>query len=232
MLTRLSLLISFLSASAASIYGAAMVTCSQPGFSETVYNGSCSVGAGVNNTFSYEAYTRTSLSGDRYIVEALSEVRSTPVSNAGSYPISASATWDDIFALPNSNPTDIFKLTVTGGGLYHPSSIQAGPISYTESDFCDAHYIGNAVCTKRATVSAASLASVELMGSDSFIIDGPCGGFGCNASPNSDLYERITIQRFLADGITADPFLSVPEPSTIALLLLAVPIGLAFRTQR
>ncbi|MCU1292282.1 MAG: hypothetical protein JWP08_1132, partial [Bryobacterales bacterium] len=63
MLTRLSLLISFLSVSAASIYGTAMVTCSQPGFSETVYNGSCSVVAGVNNTFSYEAYTRASISG-------------------------------------------------------------------------------------------------------------------------------------------------------------------------
>ena len=227
MLTRFSLLIFFLLMPTLRMHGAAMVTCSQPGFSETVYNGSCSVGSGASNTLVYGAYTKASVFGNVYSVEALAGVLWTPVGNAAPYPMTASASWDDIFSLPNSNPTDILKLTVTGGGQYHPSFIEAGPISYIESDFCDAHYIGNAVCTKKATISAANFSSIELMGSDSFVINGLCGGFGCRASANSDLYEHVTIQRFLADGVTADPFSSAPEPSTLAFLLLATSAGLA-----
>jgi hypothetical protein len=213
------------------MHAAAMVTCSQPGFSETVYNGTCSVGVGVNNTFSYEAYTRASIAGNVYTVQALSQVLSTPSNGSGPYPMSATASWNDVFTVPNSDPTDIFRITVTGGGLNHPASIEAGPISYLESDFCDAHYIGNSACTKEATISAADFSSLKITGSDSLSIDFPCG-FGCHTSPNADLYEIVTVQRFLADGVTADPFSSAPEPSTIALIVLGIPAGLAFRKQR
>jgi hypothetical protein len=230
MLARISFFTFLLSVSTVSIYGAAIVTCSQPGSSNTTYNGICSVGTGVNNMLMYHGFTTAFIFGGEYDVEALAEPLVLPSSNVGPYPMSGSATWSDFFAAPSSKPTDILKITVTGGGLNHPASIQAGPIDYTTPDFCDAHFIGNPVCTKTATVSAASFTGVILTGSDSITIPFPCVG-GCGVSVNADLFESVTIQRFLSDGVTPDPFTISPEPGSLGLLLLAIPLGVAFRRQ-
>jgi hypothetical protein len=211
---------------------AAVVTCAQPGFSETVFNGTCAVGTGAGGTLEFSGVTGSSFTGNTFTVQALAEVIGTPVTNSGPYPMTASATWDDIFAVPTSNADDIFKITVTGGGLDHPGSISAGPITYGGSEFCDAHYVGNAVCTETATVSAAALSSIELKGSDSITVGEPCGFSGCGLSVNTELYEVVTVERFLSDGVTADPFTVTPEPSSLALLLLGMPAGFVLRRRR
>ena len=230
MLTRFSFFAILLFVSTLSMYGAAIVTCSQPGSSTTTYNGTCSVGTGANNMLLYQGFTTAFINGGQYEIEGLAESLALPSSSVGPYPMTGSATWNDFFALPSSNPTDILRITVTGGGLNHPASIQAGPIDYVTSNFCDAHYIGNPVCTKAATVSAATLAGVILTGSDSITIPFPCFG-GCGVSANADLFESVSIQRFLPDGITPDPFTISPEPDSLRLLLLAIPVGLAFRRE-
>jgi hypothetical protein len=211
---------------------AAIVTCAQPGFSETVSNGACAVGTGAGGTLQFSGITGSSITGNIFTVQALAEVIGTPATNSGPYPMTASATWDDIFALPTSNAGDIFKITVTGSGLGHPGSIDAGPLTYGGAEFCDARYVGNAACTETATVSAATLSSVELKGSDSITIDGACGLSNCGLSVNTELYEVVTVERFLSDGVTADPFTVTPEPSSLALLLLGVPAGFVFWRRR
>ncbi len=217
---------------AVSMQGAAIVNCSQPGFSQTVYNASCSVGSQTGDALVYQGITSASIVAGQYVVTGLADMVSGPARNSGPYPMQASANWDDFFALPTSSPTDVLKVTVTGGGLNHPAFIRAGSINYAESDFCDAHYIGNPVCTQHLTISAGSLSNIELGGSDSVTIPFECGSFGCGQSPNASLYELVTVQRFLADGVTSDPFTTVPEPSSLTLLLLAIPGALAIIKRR
>lgn len=232
MLNKCLILIALCTVFTVSIPAAAVVTCGQPGFSQTVYNGTCVVGTNAGGTLEFSGVTSSSTLGDVFTVQALAEVLTTPKTNAGPYPMTASATWDDIFEVPSSNPTDIFTITVTGGGLNHPAAIYAGPITYSGTDFCDARYVGNSVCTESVNISAGDFSSLEIKGSDSVSIGGPCGYSDCGLSVNSELYELVTVQRFLADGVTADPFTVTPEPSSLALLLVGIPAGLVFLRRR
>lgn len=216
---------------AASCSASAVVTCSEPGSTQTVYNGTCSV-SNVTGTLSYEGFTSAHVQGNQLQFEALAEALSFPgtpypanYSGPALYPMSASASWNDSFVLPSSAPGDLLDITITGGGLNHPAAVYAGPLSYPETDFCDAHYTGNPACTLNATLPASQLASVQLIGSDSVSPQGPCPlglGTGCDRSANASLFEDVTISRFLADGSTPDPFTSAPEPGTQGIVLAAL----------
>lgn len=231
MLNKCWLLVVLSTLSTVGMKAAAVVTCSQPGFSQTVYNSPCAVGSS-SDTLVYLAFTESFVSGNTFSAEALAEAIGLPNTNPGPYPMSAVASWNDIFDVPSSNPTDVFKITVFGGGLNHPASIFAGPIHYTTPDFCDADYLGNPACTDTATVSATQPLSVQLTGSDSLTIPVPCGFSNCGLSVNANLYESVSVQRFLADGVTPDPFTTAPEPASVALFFLGLPAGLALYRRR
>ncbi len=214
-----------------SAQAAAVVTCTQSAYTMTVTNGICHGATG--NTLSYGGFSGLRLQNGALQATAYAELITLPDPTAGAFPISAGAMWDDTFNLPSSPSGDIIQVIVDGGGLGHPASIQIGDIDYTTPDFCDAHYTGNPACTVRETMSAGAVSTVRLTGSDSVTIGGPCVG-NCGFSANADLYEYVTINRFLADGVTSDPFTSLiaaPEPSAFGLLAAGV-LTLIFAVQR
>lgn len=214
-----------------SAQAAAVVTCTQSGYTMTVTNGICRGATG--NTLSYGGFSGLLLKNGALQATAYAELMTLPDTTAGAFPISASAMWDDTFNVPSSPSGDIIQVIVDGGGVGHPASIQLGVINYTTSDFCDAHYIGNPACTVRETMSAGAVSTVRLTGSDSVTIGGPCVG-SCGFSANADLYEYVTINRYLADGVTSDPFTSLvtaPEPAAWGLLAAGV-LALIAATQR
>jgi hypothetical protein len=231
MLKTCLLLAAISAASTLSMRAAAIVTCSQPGYSDIVSNGVCQSG-GVGDVLQLYGSTSSFLSGNYFNARASAFLLSVPKENPGPYPMTATAVWNDIFNVPVSNPTDVLKITVYGGGLNHPAFIDAGPIVYTASDFCDAHYTGNPACTETATVSGSQLLTVQLEGTDTVEIGGPCGSSNCGFSANGDLTEFVSVQQFLANGVTPDPFTSAPEPASIALLLLGIPAGFGLLRRR
>jgi hypothetical protein len=231
MLNKCLLLAVFSTAFTLSMQGAAMVTCSQPGYSETVFNGICAASSS-GDALEFGAFTQFSVSGNTFTAMAYASIFNLPIKNSGPYPMTATAVWNDVFEVPVSSPADVLKITVFGGGLNHPASVDVGPILYDASDFCDGHYTGNPVCTKKATVAGDNFLSVQLTGTDTVSVDSPCGYSNCGFSVNSDLSEYVSIQQFLADGVTPVSFTTAPEPQSIALLLLGLPAGLGFFRRR
>ncbi|MDQ2841565.1 MAG: hypothetical protein M3Y72_11115 [Acidobacteriota bacterium] len=197
--------------------GAAMVTCTDGhGDTNTASNGICIVGKSPD-VLGYAAATGSDIFNGQFQAGASTDVLLQPTvgrSDLSIYPLNATATWDDFFALPASNPNDILKINVTGGGLGHPALIEIGKISYTTPDFCDIHFIGRGLCSPMAIQPASEVPSVHLFGMDSFSFVGPGEPF----SPNVLLIERVTVDRFLPDGVTPDPFTTTPEPAPLRLL--------------
>ena len=230
--------------SVALLHGASIVTCSNGlGDTQTVYNGTCVIGSG-DNTLSYFGSSGGGIAGNQLSVAAsayliygpLTTGPSAPPYDPAVYPLTATASWSDSFAIPQSNPNDILKISVYGYGLGHQAYIQVGDIDYTTQDFCDAHVdydqclaAGEAV---EKVESASQAPFVEVFGTDSIGFTQPCYDGQCGVSANAGLYESVTIDRYLPDGVTPDPFTTTPEPSTIGLIGLASFLLAACRYRR
>jgi hypothetical protein len=107
---------------------AAIVTCSDGvGDTQTVYNGECFTGRG-NDSLSYLGTSGVSIGKNSFDVTAFGFPNTTPITspnspppNAALYPLRATVTWSDSFALPESDPNDIVAITVIGYVPGHPA---------------------------------------------------------------------------------------------------------------
>jgi hypothetical protein len=142
---------------------------------------------------------------------------------AGSaYPMTAAVTWSDTFLLPRSSPTDILKITADIGSASGLASIEIGPNpDFKDTSACLPNF--EKFCALDYVESASGIKSGYISGNHQFTqaLDGDPGP----VVNFSDQYLTVSIERFLADGTTPDPYTSpAPEPSQLDIL--ATSLGL------
>lgn len=132
---------------------------------------------------------------------------------------SGSASFDDVFHIPDSPVSDLFKIAIfiqtdselnsSSGPLFSEirmSSDSVGPavLDYNSLDDIDnCHRRG---CAFLIQVPAFAFDVLELNGSESLqTFDSAAGGFAFT-------FASVSISRFTSDGVTPDPF--TPEPAT------------------
>jgi hypothetical protein len=200
-----------------SMQSAAVVTCTEPGFTQTITNGTCIVpGDASGGGLQYWGVTSSRISNGDLFVEAHAEILFLPeVTDLSKYPMTANSQWNDYFDLPVSRPDDVLKITAFGAGFGGPGSIQVGSIfieseGISSTQFCDESYSGNPACTFQSTELAAMVPFVKLVGSTTY----ECNDASCHPYENQALDEVVQIQRFFADGVTSDPFTVPPLART------------------
>lgn len=133
------------------------------------------------------------------------------------FPMSVSMTWNDSYALPLSKPTDLLRTTVTILGYNGEPVVHIGP-DLTYSTGCDWH--SSSFCPMVDTIPAAGVNRVNISGSMAVAADF-LEQFNTSTSrgqPNYyDLEIDVSIERFLADGTTPDPF-TTPEPARLGFV--------------
>lgn len=189
------------------------VTCSSGGVT-TIDPVSCSLGP-VTSTL---VNSTPNLNGNIFAVARAGQSVATPSSEPGS----GSASFDDVFSIPESPVSDVFKIAIliqtdselnsSLGPLFSEikiSSTAAGSpvLDYNSLDaFDNCHRLG---CAFLIQVPAFAFNVLELNGSESLqTFDSVAGGFAFS-------FASVSISRFASDGVTPDPF--TPEPASAGL---------------
>ncbi len=199
------------------------VTCSSGGVT-TVDSASCTLGPVtstlVNNT--------PNLDGNIFAVARAGQSIAAPSGETSS----GSASFDDVFSIPDSPASDLFKVAIfiqtdselnaSSGPLFSEikigsTAIGSPVLDYNSLDTVDnCHRLGCAVLIQ---VPAFAFNIVELGGSESLTtFDSASGGFAFT-------FASVSVSRFASDGTTPDPF--TPEPATAGLAASALIVLLA-----
>lgn len=189
------------------------VTCSSGGVT-IVDSASCSLGPVASTVLNHPP----NLDGN--IFGAARAGQTTAVPNGENS--SGNASFDDIFAIPNSPVSDVFQIAVllqtdselnsSSAPLFSEVKISSDApgspvLDYnTLQDPDNCHRRG---CAALLEAPAFAFSKVELNGTESLeTADSTSGGFAFT-------FASVSISRFASDGVTPDPF--TPEPATIGL---------------
>lgn len=137
-------------------------------------------------------------------------------------PITIVATWNDVFDLPASNPSDILRITWGQTGLGSGGTWPGSQITLSNGQsltFVCPHIVGPPDCPPGQAVfrvPASAVTSVNLQGNYD---PGPLNSQINNSITDElEFTQGVSIARYLADGVTPDPFTAIPEPRTLLLL--------------
>ncbi len=189
------------------------VTCSSGGVT-IIGTGSCSLGPVTSMLVS----NAPNLDGNIFAIARAGQTTAEPSSEISS----GSASFDDVFSIPGSPASDVFKIAIliqTDSELNSSSSplfsqvkissdTSGSPVLDYNSldDINNCHRFG---CAFLIQVPAFAFNVLELNGSESLqTFDSAAGGFAFS-------FASVSISRFASDGVTPDPF--TPEPGTAGL---------------
>ncbi|HEY7302575.1 MAG TPA: hypothetical protein VH601_00560 [Bryobacteraceae bacterium] len=153
---------------------------------------------------------------------------------------SASASFDDLFAIPTSPASDVFKIAIliqtdsemnlSSVSPFAEVKVGPGAAGNPPLDFNSLDQLGNChrlACSFEVAVPAFGLTVIDLAGSASLKKDTVAtGGFAFS-------FSSVNVLRFASDGVTPDPF--TPEPATggaTAGVLIAIVAAYSRRRRR
>lgn len=193
------------------------VTCASGGAS-VIENHSCNTGPITSLLFE----NPPAVAGNSFAIARAGQSNFDPISSATGGTSSGSVSFDDLFHIPASPETDVFKIAVlietdsqanlSSEPLFAEVKIGPGATGSPLLDYKSLDQPGNCQrlpCSFHAVASASGLTVVELAGSASLRKDTDATtGFAFS-------FTSISISRFAPDSVTPDPF--TPEPGTAAL---------------
>lgn len=209
------------------------LTCTAPGFSVTYQNAArvqCAFPADPllqpnapppSNPTSMLAFTSTSFSGNTATEGSSAFLVNSVQNSSGPYPETATATWSLALFIPdNPNSSDILKIVPNTSGLASTYNLTVGSFSWTTA--CDAHY----GCFPTSAPPPNFEITLPPWPGGVWMTDSGRWSFQVteideqfpgeiNATEADTLFQ---VSRFLADGVTPDPFTTTPEPASAALL--------------
>jgi hypothetical protein len=203
------------------------VTCSSGGIS-IMDTSSCSLGPVTSLLFR----NVPNVAENSFAVAFAAEANFDPTVPESGGVSSATASFDDVFAIPSSPASDVFKIAIliqTDSEINLSSSppfarVKIGPGAAGNPllDFNSLDQPGNChrlACSFAVTAPAFGLTVIELAGSAPLEKDtGTTGGFAFS-------FSSVNVLRFASDGVTPDPF--TPEPATGGATLGALIVLLA-----